>query len=289
MKWSKLVLPALIPFALVGCLDSGSSDGDDGGTTSFDPITYTGETTQATFNNTDFSTIEPFLEVVPGLREVEEVLSNVEDVVWDALNVQTLSGNETLTGSCGGTLSVVFTSTYNNETDEGTYDATFSADNYCDTNIADTKVEMNGSMVVDADYSEATDNEYVRRNSYAFDEFSIKGDDTNMGLDGTIDYSYLSSTRTSTVDLVIEERTEGIEGKFTAFTVVALVEDDGSPLPAKSVEGRIDLSGLGYAQLETLENMISFDADGYPTSGKIRLTGTNAVDVTFTAGEPVIE
>ena len=274
MKWSKFILPALVPLALVGCLDSGSSDSDEGGATSFDPISYVGEGTDlATFSS---SNQDDFVGLLQVLAEIEESTDNIEEGLWTAAGFgdEDTSGNETLNGSCGGTVSFVFSVEGN-----GDYTETITADDYCDKNVFGTEVALDGKLVITGNYT----GEDHTRHGFAYTDFYFvaESEETDMGLDGTISYNYLLTQRTTNVDLAIVDRTVSKSG---FVDVVRLNDGDNGP---KSFDGTVHVKDQGKATLTTTIESTSWD-EGRPTSGEVEFVGTNTLTVTLNPGEPIL-
>ena len=275
MKWSKFILPALVPLALVGCLDSGSSSGDgDGNDITFDPISYVGEgSTLATFST---SNQEDFVGLLQVLAEIEESTDNIEEGLWTAAGFgdEDTSGNKTLNGSCGGTVSFVFSVEGN-----GDYTETITADDYCDKNVFGTEVALDGKLVITGNYT----GEDHTRHGFAYTDFYFvaESEETDMGLDGTISYNYLLTQRTTNVDLAIVDRTVSKSG----FVDVDR-RNDGDNGP-KSFDGTVHVKDQGKANLTTTMESNSWD-EGRPTNGVLVFQGTNILTVTLQPGEPLL-
>ena len=321
MKWSKFMVPAVLPFALVGCLDLAAVTDEENGDNNNNPpaasvnydtdlgvgtVTYSGLTAAATLSSSDTEDLVYSLESVGLIDDVSSGFENAFDTLdtsSSAYVIKSLSGfvpkyevdGNTLTGSCGGTLTFA----------EQTNKVTVTLDNFCDTTFfiddvmeqAMEGLEVTVNGVIESTWTES-DSEYSEQ--LVLNDFSMTAVDgpttvIDIEVGGNVVFSeYYVGTEEhelSTYNLVMKDNKSNLQIKMED-----LVEEYSysgsyeSMTEYMEINGRVYRSDLGYYDITTLETLVMTGSGDYPTDGKIEFKGANTVTMTFSdTAEPVVD
>lgn len=184
-----------------------------------------------------------------------------------------LQRSETISGSCGG--SVSNSMTINDATLDISLTSVFK--NYCEGGVT-ISGNMSLTLILDAasvDYGLMT---------MTFINLRFRADGESVAMSGNMRFSYYDSVPVLTTNMLIQDATGKVfKIENMIITMAEGVDGSGDYLDI-SMEGRFYDPDYGYVELVTTTPMrVYYLTDNWPSAGSYVLIGANAATVTMTA------